>query len=135
MKDFVEYSDYFAKAADMHRTAYSPFAGLGEEILNLDNRSLAAKQPRKTRLDPARELAMKIQSTHQNIIVNFSKISHLQEAFTELTRYIEDKYNNRSMNDILASNDVQVLRSYAKISEDLDETISDVNILPHDYRY
>ena len=118
---FINYSDYYAYAADMHRQVWTSLSDLDTQILQLDE--LIQNDPQGF----VQELAIAISSVRQNLMVNFSQISYLEDSFVELFKYVYKK-TSLGVDDYLTQQNIKVFYSYAQVSNSLASPISASNI-------
>jgi len=121
---FLYYSDYYAYAADMHRKMHDSLTGLANEIRQLDNFLIKNDLQGE---DTAKILIQSIPTTRRNIMVNFSQIGYMQDSFDALAEYVRAKFGT-TVDQMLTNENEQVFRSYARVSDNLAQPISESNI-------
>ena len=121
---FSQYADYLAYAADMHRKMAQSFYNLENEISQLD--SFLTKNNFQGE-DSVKNLTKKIPSTRNNILVNFSQISYVEDFFIALVQYEKKKFN-KTTDQMLTDEGLKVFNSYAQVSNSLADPISIANI-------
>ena len=119
----INYSDYYAYAADMHRKVWTSFDDLEADILELDNFLIKNDNLRGNHVT---NLTVQISPLIKNILSNFSQISYLEDSFVELSKYVLKKFDT-PIDAVLTSNNLKVFRSYAQVSNNLAEPISAEN--------
>jgi len=122
---FINYADYYAYAADMHRKVSTSFSeDLEARLLDLDdfliNNDLQGD-------DFTKDLVVKIAPLRKNLLMNFSQISYLEASFNELSKYVQKKFG-RNVDDMLTTYGLKVYRSYAQVANSLAQSISESNI-------
>jgi hypothetical protein len=126
--DIIEYSDLYSYAADMHKELGKVFESLDSVVLELDNKSIQSDiNDSSSKHDPAKLYVPIIRSVFNNILSNFSQTTYMSSSFIELYKY-QKKHFNMTFDEFLSHNSLKVFKTFADVSSEFGQNISDENI-------